>query len=89
MGGDSDDDRGGWLLEDLEANIELCSTEKERKVRPYREKYTAWWLVLVDHIGYGLDKFDQSMFHDQVTLHHAWEKLILVNPLDPAHAFEI
>jgi hypothetical protein len=89
IGGNSDDERGGWLIEDMEKNIQHCSDEKEMKIAPYRNNYPVWWLVLVDHIGYALDDFDRRNFKRAVTVTHNWNKLILVNPVDSNHAYEI
>jgi hypothetical protein len=89
LGGWSDDDDAGWLLEDMETNLARCIAEKTRKIAPYRARYPLWWLLLVDHVGYGLDPFDQSLFRDQVTVDHDFNRVILVDPLHPARGFDI
>ncbi len=89
IGGNSDDERGGWLLEDMEKNIQHCSDEKQLKIAHYRQNYPEWWLVLVDHIGYALDDFDRRNFKRDVTITHNWNKIVLVSPIDSGHAYEI
>ncbi len=89
MGGSMDDDAGGWLMSKMEENLKFCIAEKTAKIAPVKEKYPTWWLVLVDHIGYGLRGLDREIFHDQVSLSHSWDKLILLDPKDPKEAFEI
>ena len=89
MGGRSDEQSGGWLIEEIAKNLQHCINEKTNKISKFKSKYPQWWLVLPDHIGHGLDDFDQSLFRDQVSLSHTWDKIILVNPLDPTRAFEI
>lgn len=68
MAGCSDQESGGWLLSEMESNINYCASEKSRKIQKVRSKYTQWWLALVDHIGFGLDDFDREMFRDQVSI---------------------
>ncbi len=81
LGGYVDRDAGGWIIAELEKNIRICIREKSEKIAMMRAKYPEWWLILVDHIGYG----------QRETLHieHDWDKVILVNPLDPKIGYEI
>lgn len=88
IGGNSDSDRGGWVVEDYRTNIQLCSDEKLAKVAPYRAKYHHWWLVLVDFIGYGLDENDCEQLGTAPPVVHRWDKLVVISPLHP-HVFEI
>ena len=85
----SDWDSGGWVLDDLKRNLEICVAEKTRKVSNVRAQYPEWWLVLTDHIALGLDHFDREQFRDSVSLEHNWDKVILVDPADHTHAFEV
>jgi hypothetical protein len=89
LGGNSDHDAGGWLLSEMERNIKICIREKTDKISKSRHKYPEWWLVLVDHIGYGLDTFDREMFREEVKIKHNWNKVILVDPRNHERAFEI
>ncbi|MGC2504184.1 MAG: hypothetical protein WA400_18810, partial [Silvibacterium sp.] len=81
LGGFSDRNAGGWLEHELKKNIEICVREKTKKIARARAKYPEWWLVLIDRIGYG-DKGTISIEHD-------WNKIILVNPLNPEHGYEL
>jgi hypothetical protein len=89
MGGSSDEESGGWLLSELETNIRHCASEKTRKIAIHQHKYPTWWLALVDHIGYGLGHFDRELFRDQVSIAHAWGKIIVIDPRDHTRYFEI
>ena len=73
----------------MKENIQYCATEKSRKTGHLRAKYNEWWLVLVDHIGFGLDDFDREQFRAQVSIQHDWHKIVVVSPNDPAKYFEI
>jgi len=56
----------------------------------YRAKYPEWWLVLPDHIGYGLDDFEQELFLDQVTVQYGgFDKIVLLDPRDASRTFEV
>lgn len=89
IGGTSDEDSGGWLLEEIRRNAAICITDKTAKIARYRDRYSAWWLVLVDHIGYGLSDFDRDLLRCQPPLVHNWQKVVLVNPLDARSNFEL
>lgn len=52
----TDLDSGGFVLPLLINNIKLSLLEKEKKVEKAKDKYSIWWLALVDSIGYVLQK---------------------------------
>jgi hypothetical protein len=89
LGGGSDDDSGGFVIAEVRRNLELCITEKELKIEPFRKKYDEWWLVLPDHIGHGLDIEDRRHFQLLPPVRHRWAKVVLVNPHNPSHGFEV
>ena len=89
LGGTSDQDSGGWLMGLLEQSIRLCVAEKSQKILGVRDRYPEWWLLLVDHIGYGLSTFDRGCFRNRVRIAHGWGKICLISPLNPQCWFEI
>lgn len=89
LGGWMDYDSGGWVLAEMERNLEICLEEKTRKVSHVRYKYPEWWLVLIDYIGYGLGDFDRQLFRDQVRRERDWDKVILLDPTKHKEAFEL
>jgi hypothetical protein len=86
-GGHVDEESGGWLLHELEKNLRFCIDEKSAKIAAFRSKYPEWWLVLPDHIGYGLDSFDQELFRDHITISHDWSRILLIDPRNPKRIF--
>ena len=89
MGGYADSDSGGWILSEVKQNLELCIDEKTQKIKTVRPRYKEWWLVLSDHIGYGLDEFDRKSLRELVSLEYVWDKVILIDPRDHTRWFEI
>ncbi|OIP97086.1 MAG: hypothetical protein AUK56_00010 [Thiomicrospira sp. CG2_30_44_34] len=90
MGGASDRDRGGWVLSEVERNIKICLEKKQHIINAQDQKYSTWWLLLVDHIGYGLDEINRKQFRECISIEHQWDKIILINPLKPqSEGFEI
>jgi hypothetical protein len=77
----SDEDAGGWLGAELERNIKICLASKGRKIAPFRHKYPEWWLLLLDHIGYGRN--------ESLHISHNWDKVLVINPLDPTKGYEV
>jgi hypothetical protein len=45
LGGSSDGDSGGWVLEETRKNLRLCIDEKTRKIAQFRNRYPEWWLI--------------------------------------------
>ena len=89
LGGYSDYDSGGWVLAEMDRNIRICLEEKSKKIAPYRSRYDEWWLVLVDHIGFGLDDFDRELFREKVRIEHDWDRVLIVDPRDHTRWFDL
>lgn len=85
----SDQDSGGMLLDLLRRNLVLVIQEKTGKVAPYRQKYSEWWLVLVDYIGFGLDDFERELFRQYPRIPHGWDRVVLIDPRDPRRSFDV
>jgi hypothetical protein len=81
LGGYVDRNAGGWLIPELEKNIRICVKKKTEKIANIRAKYPEWWLILVDHIGFGQ--------MESMDVRHDWDRVILINPLKPEEGYEI
>jgi hypothetical protein len=89
-GGHIDEQSGGWLIAEIAANLQHCIDEKSMKIARYRSKYPVWWLVLPDHIGYGLDEFDKELLLDQATIQPGvFDRIILLDPHDATRATSV
>lgn len=89
LGGSSDQDSGGWLLEKLEANIIYCAKEKWQKISDVKTKYPVRWLALVDHIGFSLDDLECDLFVERVSIDHEWDKILIVDAHDESRYLEL
>ena len=63
-----------WVVHELQNNIQLYSDEKTLKVKPFRNLYKEWWLILVNHIDY------RDLDNDKYDIKHSWDKLIIIEP---------
>ena len=81
LGANMDEDSGGWVMAELERNLRLCIAEKEKKIEPFRSRYTEWWLVLEDRIDFGLDAEDRLRFKSEVIprIKHTFDRLVLLD----------
>lgn len=78
MGGWNDLDSGGFVESELIRNLAICVPEKATKVQAYRQKYSQWWLILVDSIGRAGTKPEipkESAYHAAST---AFDQIILL-----------
>lgn len=89
LGGFLDLDSGGWVIEEMIKNINLCVEEKEKKIQIYREKYTYWWLLLVNHVSPGFNSKDLFSLKTMPYKSHRWDKIIIVNSTPPYQSFEL
>jgi hypothetical protein len=80
MGGATDRDAGGWVIPELERNVQICISEKSAKISAIRSKYPEWWLVLIDHINHGREKVINVR-------RDGWNKIVLLDPLNPTRAW--
>ena len=89
LAGNSDQDSGGWITEELDRSLRIVIPEKSAKIAKFRSKYAEWWLALTDHIGPGLDMAERADFRAGFSIAHDWDKIILVNPENFADSYEI
>jgi hypothetical protein len=90
LGGSADHDAGGFVVAELADNLRLCIDEKSAKVQKVRNRYPEWWLVFEDRIAYGaLGNEDQEQLRQLIRRDGRWNKIILVNPLNPSTGFEL
>jgi hypothetical protein len=90
LGGYVDKQSGGWLVDEIDANLKHCIIEKTAKIASHRAKYPEWWLVLPDRIGRGLGRFSQKQFLEYVTvLPGSFDRIILLDPQDASRAFQV
>jgi hypothetical protein len=88
-GAGADGDSGGFTVHEMLKNLRICVADKTQVVAPHRHKYPEWWLVFLDFIGYGLIEYDQKMLRENWKMQHDWDKIIIVNPLNPLSAYEL
>jgi hypothetical protein len=85
----SDSDTGGFVFGNTQRNLRLCVQEKMRKIAPVRHKYSEWWLVFVDHIGFGVEDCDQELFRKHLGIEHDLDRVILLSRQNARWAFEL
>jgi hypothetical protein len=82
-----DHDAGGFVVADLIENLRICIAQKQRKLEPFKSKYSEWWLAFDDLIGYGnLDADEVAQLREHLGIEHDFAKIILVDPLDTTRA---
>jgi len=90
LGANMDQDSGGWVMAEVERNLRICIAEKEKKIAPFRSRYSKWWLVLADHIDYGMDAEDHPRFKSEVMprIAHTFDRIVLLDPRDFRRSLE-
>lgn len=88
---DQDCDSGGPLAEIYEENIRHCIDEKRRKTQPYLSRYSEWWLVLVDAIGWGWGNYPDGVLEITKNLKKPveWKRILLVDSVTLAKRLEL
>jgi hypothetical protein len=75
-----DCDSGGFIESSLSKNLQLAIQEKEEKVSSYLSRYPEWWLVLVDHVSYGI--YDAERLKESLKITSCFNRIVLISPLD-------
>jgi hypothetical protein len=89
IGGHIDSDTGGWLVPQMVKNIQICIDDKSEKIKVYRNRYSKWWLALVDYVGHGECYSDMTEIRNRVTVPDIWEKVILINRSNSKNTVEL
>jgi len=90
LGVADDAELGEIVVGEMLKNLRLCVEQKTLKIAAVQHRYPAWWLVLIDLIAFGeLDEHEQQLLREQFKMPHDWDKIIVVNPLDPRSALEL
>jgi hypothetical protein len=79
IGAFADIDQGGWVVADVVSNLTVYVDDKSKKVRAYRDRYSVWWLIFIDYIGYARDGVDIRRHFQRPS---EWERLVLLSPVD-------
>lgn len=90
-GGMTDNDTGGFLFSKMYKNLAIVIEEKQGKVKPYLNRYSSWWLALVDYLnfGSGLTEKELNQLKKTVPSDVVFQKVLLISPTDPANAFTL
>jgi hypothetical protein len=89
IGGYNDFQAGGFVVAELIENINLCIAEKTRKIARVADRYSEWWLVLVDFTKLGPDREDLEQLREHVLIPSMWKRVAIVSPDSPDQAFWI
>ncbi|WP_136524949.1 hypothetical protein [Geomonas ferrireducens] len=89
LGSVCDLDEGGFVIPEMERNLRLCIDEKTKKISNIKSQYEKYWLILVDHLAYGMSEYSRKLFRENVCIEHQWDKITILNPLDPTDFFDL
>jgi hypothetical protein len=87
--GGSDRESGGWVLSEFTKNFNHCVEQKTQKIKNHRDKYTSWWLVLVDQIAHGFEEREIDQVKSMIFKNVSWAKVIVLDSLSGKSILEI
>lgn len=82
FGMSSDYASGGFIVSLIYENLKLIISEKEEKTSKFRERYSEWWLAVVDKIGYGMSEFNLKQFHNLPKIENNFDRILLVSAIN-------
>jgi hypothetical protein len=88
FGSSSDFDSGGLVVGLMHDAIKIAITEKQNKIEKEFDKFSEWWLILIDNIGYHLNYIDIQQLKEMPKLKHYFKKIIIVSPWNQDSCFE-
>lgn len=77
--GSGDSDAGGWVIGVYADNIRHCVNEKSFKIAERLEKYSQWWLYLVDCMGFGLNQQEFLKVIQEVGNTGSFDKVVVLD----------
>lgn len=80
MGGWIDHDSGGFVESEIIRNLEICTSEKAKKIQKNKHLFKKWWLVLIDRIGEAYTLPDMSASRDFQKFKNEFVKIVLLSP---------
>jgi hypothetical protein len=89
FGGLSDHDSGGEVPTMMIESIRRVIDKKTEKIADVLINHRIWWLLLVDWVGHGPSLGTQQRVKQAVKVPPPWSRVILVNVLNDADAFEL
>lgn len=89
IGSIMDMDTGISIVSNIYENLKIALIEKEKKVKPFLNKYNLWWLILINHIWDNLDEMDIKQIHDCPDIKTIFNRIILLSPNDFKKIVEI
>lgn len=87
--GGTDRESGGFVLAEFKKNFDHCVKEKSKKIKGHYDRYTSWWLALVDKIAYGFDETEKKEIKSMVSMNSYWDKVIVLDSLNGNNILEI
>ena len=71
------------ILPELQKNIKAAIKEKSEKIKGRENNFSAWWLILIDHIGRvpnsGLLKTESEELREEIRAETPWSRVIIVS----------
>ncbi|MGH8491831.1 MAG: hypothetical protein ACRERR_01810 [Moraxellaceae bacterium] len=89
FGGYNDIQSGGFVVEQLEKNIQYCVNEKAEKISGVHHMYPEWWLALVDHIGFHFGESRSAAFQSVTLERQQWDRILVISPRPPHQVSEV
>lgn len=85
----TDRESGGFVLSEFTKNFKHCVEEKAQKVKNYRDRYSLWWLVLVDHIAHGFEEAAKDEVKSMIGPITPWDKVVVLDSISGNRMLEI
>ena len=82
----ADFNEGGFVLGNIYKSLKLIIKEK---TAPFRSEYKTWWLVLVDHIGNGLNESEIEQLRSYIDFYLSFDKVYIVSSIDFTKGIEL
>jgi hypothetical protein len=87
--GGTDRESGGWVLAKFKKNFNHCVEDKTEKIKQRHDKYTSWWLFLVEQIAHGFNESEKDEVKSMVSVNTSWDKVVVLDSLTGNNILEI
>ena len=84
-----DYDKGGLIIEETIKSLNIIISEKDDKVLPHFQNYNEWWLILVNHIFFDIDRVENEQVKRRMIKSEIFSQIHVVSRIEHGRGYII
>ncbi len=84
-----DYNKGGFIISETIKSLNFIISEKDRKVEPYSSRYDEWWLILVNHIFFDIDRLENDQIKHGMNRPERFSQIHIISPIERGKGYMV